>query len=150
MMKGLEMIDSLQLETSKERIIPLIATATFYLWATWMFKPTVNMKIPPNLLVFYMMLGACFSIFAAFVFNTFSKISLHTVAAGSLVGLLFALIRYSTFDLRWLLIGVILIAGVIGAARLTLKAHSIREVATGYLAGFTAQFIAFSIAPHFF
>jgi hypothetical protein len=31
-----------------------------------------------------------------------------------------------------------------------LKAHTDKEVALGYVAGFTAQFISFSIAPHFF
>jgi len=150
MMRGLQMIDSLQLRTSKERIIPFVATATFYLWATWMFKPTVTMKIPPNLPIFYMMLGACFAIFEAFVINVFAKVSLHTLAAGSLTGLTLILIRYSTFDLRLMFVGVILMAGVIGTARLMLKAHTDKEVALGYVAGFTAQFISFSIAPHFF
>ena len=46
MMRGLDMIDSLSLETANERIIPFVSTATFYLWATWMFKPNVHMKIP--------------------------------------------------------------------------------------------------------
>jgi membrane-associated phospholipid phosphatase len=149
MMKRLEMIDNFQLETAKERIIPFIATATFYLWTAWMFKPSITMKIPSNLLIFYMMLGACVAISVAFFINVFSKISLHSIAAGSLLGLTMALIRFSTYDLRLLMLAVIFIAGIIGSARLVLNAHSPREVFTGYFVGFTGQFIAFNVIPIF-
>jgi hypothetical protein len=149
MMKKLEMIDSLSLENAQDRIIPFIATATFYLWATWMFKPSVHMKIPSNQLIFYMMLGSCLSIFTAFFINIFTKVSLHTMGAGSLLGLLLTLIRFSTYDLRLVLVAGILLAGIIGAARLLLKSHTEREVFTGYFIGFSGQFIAFGIVSRF-
>lgn len=150
MMKRLEMIQSLALETSRERIIPFVASGTFYLWAAWMFKPAANMKIPANELIFYMMAGATLSLFVAFIINIFSKVSLHTLAAGNLLALSLTMIRYSTYDLRFILIGIIILSGVVGAARLILKAHTEQEVMTGYLAGFTCQFIAFSLLPKIF
>lgn len=150
MMRGLQMIQNFKFEDSKDRMIPFIATATFYLWAAWMFKPQPNMKIPPNLLIFYMMTGACFAIFIAFFVNIFSKISLHTIGAGSLFGLLLILIRYSSYDLRLIFVAAILAGGFIGTARLVLGSHNTREVTLGYLAGFTSQFVAFIIVPHFF
>ncbi|MBL0309748.1 MAG: hypothetical protein IPP77_08775 [Bacteroidetes bacterium] len=150
MMRRLEMIQSLALETSRERIIPFIATATFYLWATWMFKPAVNMKIPSNELLFYMMAGASLSVFAAFVINIFSKISLHTLAAGSMIAICLTMIRYSTYDLRIVFLGILILSGAIGASRLLIKAHSEQEVLTGYLTGFTCQFIAFSLISRLF
>ncbi|MDB5282456.1 MAG: hypothetical protein JWO06_1531 [Bacteroidota bacterium] len=149
MMKRLEMIDSLALENAQDRIIPFIATATFYLWATWMFKPSVHMKIPSNQVIFYMMLGACLSLFTAFFINIFAKVSLHTLGAGSLLGLLITLIRFSTYDLRMVLVGAIILAGIIGSARLLLKSHSQREVFLGYFIGFSGQFIAFGILSRF-
>lgn len=150
MMKRLEMIDTLNLETNKERIVPFIATATFYLWTAWMFKSNVNMKIPTDKLIFYMMLGSCFTIFMALCINIFMKISLHTMGAGNLLGIIFPLISISTYDLRFVLVALILVAGIIGAARLILNAHNPREVFTGYLIGFTGQFVAFTIVPKFF
>ena len=147
MMKRLEMIESFQLETAKERIVPFIATATFYLWTAWMFKPSLTMKVPPNQLIFYMMLGACIAVFIGFFINIFSKVSLHSIAAGSLLGLVLAVVRFSTYDLRLLVLSAILLAGIIGTARLILNAHSHREVFTGYFIGFTGQFVAFSIIP---
>lgn len=145
MMKRLDMIENFQLETAKERILPFVATATFYMWTTWMFKPSITMKIPPNQLVFYMMLGASAAIFIAFFINIFSKISLHAVGAGSLLGLALTIIRFSTFDLRYVLIGCIILAGLIGTARLILDKHTPREIFTGYFVGFTGQFLAFSL-----
>ena len=150
MMRRLEMIDNLNFEDSKERIIPFIAIATFYLWAAWMFKPNVNMKIPSNQLVFFMMLGCCLSVFVAFFINIFGNISLHTIGAGSLLGLLLPMVRISTYDLRMVLIAGILIAGIIGTARMVLKDHSPREIFSGYLVGFVGQFIAFTILPKIF
>ncbi len=150
MMRKLEMIDSLNLETTKERIVPFIATATFYLWTTWMFKSNVHLKIPTDKLIFYMMLGSCLTIFLALVINIFMKISLHAMGAGNLLGLILPLIRISTYDLRFVFVALILIAGLIGASRLILKAHSEPEIFTGYLVGFMGQFIAFTIIPKFF
>ena len=144
------MIDSLDLNTTTERIVPFIATATFYLWTTWMFKSNVHLKIPTDKLIFLMMLGCCFTVFLALIMNIFMKVSLHTLGAGNLLGIILPLIRISTYDLRFVFVGLILLAGIIGASRLILKAHTEREVFTGYFLGFTGQFIAFTIIPQFF
>ncbi len=149
MMKGLGMIDSLKMETSKERIVPFVAAITFYLWTTWMFKANVHMKIPSNTLIFYMMLGACVSISVAFFMNIFTKVSLHTLGAGSLLGLILILVRFSTYDLRVVFVGAIILAGIIGSSRLILKAHSESEVISGYAIGFIGQFLAFSVISKF-
>ena len=149
LMNGLGMIDSLKMETSKERIVPFVAAITFYLWTTWMFKANVHMKIPTNQLIFYMMLGACVSISIAFFMNIFTKVSLHTLGAGSILGLILILVRFSTFDLRFLFVGAILVAGVIGTARLILKSHSESEILSGYAIGFIGQFLAFSVISRF-
>jgi hypothetical protein len=108
------------------------------------------MKIPPNEMVFYMMLGSCFCIFLSLVINIFSKISLHAAAAGNLLGLTIVLINSSTYDLRFFLIAAIVLAGIIGTARLILSAHSHREIFWGYFIGFSAQFMAFTLIPKLF
>jgi len=149
MMKGLGMIDNLRMETSRERIVPFVAAITFYLWATWMFKANVHMKIPSNQLIFYMMLGACVSISVAFFLNIFTRVSLHTLGAGSILGLILVLIRFSTYDLRLLFVGAIVLAGIIGTATLILKDHDESEVIAGYFIGFSGQFLAFSVISRF-
>lgn len=150
MMRGLEMINSLKMETSRERIIPYVASMTFYLWTAWTLKSNVHMKIEGNQFLFYMMVGASISMAVAFFMNAFSNISLRTVGAGGIVGLLLILVRFSTYDLRLVFVGAILMAGIIGSARLILKAHTEVEVFSGYLIGFVGQFLAFSVISKFF
>lgn len=69
------------------------------------------------------------------------------MGAGNFIGLLLPIIRVSTLDLRMVLVGTIVLCGLIGTARLLLKAHEPREVYVGYFAGFTGQFIAFTFVP---
>jgi len=107
----------------------------------------VHMKIPSNEMIFYMMTGSCFSIFLSLVINIFSKISLHALAAGNLLGLTVLMIRFSIYDLRFVLVVAILLAGVIGTARMILNAHSQKQIFWGYFIGFAAQFIAFTFVP---
>ena len=150
MMKGLGMIDSLKMETPNERIVPFVAAITFYMWTTWMFKNNVHMKIPANQLIFYMMIGACISISVAFFMNIFTRVSLHTLGIGSILGLILILVRFSTYDLRPLFVIAIIVAGLIGSARLILKSHSEPEVISGYFIGFVGQFLAFSVISRIF
>lgn len=149
MMRGLGMIDSMKMETPKERIVPFVASLTFYLWTAWMFKANVHMKIEGNQFIFYMMLGACVSVSVAFFMNIFTRVSLHTIGAGGILGLLLVLIHISTFDLRILFVAAILVAGLIGTAQLILKGHSEPEVVSGYLIGFAGQFLAFNVISRF-
>jgi hypothetical protein len=107
------------------------------------------MKIPPNELIFFMLAGAGIAAFVAFFVNIFTKISLHSLGAGGLVGLTLAMVRYSTYDLRIILVVILIITGLTGSARLVLKAHTPTQVFLGYFAGFLGQFLAFTVVPKY-
>jgi hypothetical protein len=147
MMKQLGMISSFSLESKKERIIPYIAIATFYLWTYRMFKPSSSNFIFSNQLISTMMLGATITVFIGFFVNIFRKVSIHAMGAGNFLGLLMVSINMSPYDLRIALIGAIILAGIIGTARLSLGAHTPREVFWGYFIGFVGPFISFSLLP---
>lgn len=147
MMKGLGLVTDLHLRNKKERIIPFIATATFYLWTYRMFKPGAGNLLFQSQLLSSMMLGASFSIFIGFFFNIFMKISLHSMAMGCFLGLLMSTMGYSEYDLRLLFVVAILVAGFVGSSRLYLNEHESREIYFGYLAGFFGLFLAFSVIP---
>jgi len=149
MMRKLQMIDSLKLETTKERIIPYIATATFYLWTYRMFHPTNSNTMFANELISSMMLGAALAIFVGFFINIFQKISLHAIGVGCFFGLALVLLRFSDYNLTLLLIASVLIGGMVGSARLILKAHEPKDIFMGYFVGFGGQFLAFNVIPLF-
>ncbi len=154
LMVPLGFINSLSMKDPKERIGPYIATGIAYLW---MFQTTIyNPNIPIAFKIF--ILGATISLFLAFFINNFSKISIHAVGMGGMVGMMviamyiyyfgsFNLVFPSGFGILELntttmLMAVIILAGIVGTSRLILKAHEPSDLYGGYLVGFCAQFIA--------
>ena len=155
------MIQSFQMETKQERIGPYIITGLFYLW---MFRNFLdNPSIPTAFTSF--LLGATIGLFFAFFINIFSKISAHAVGLGGqrfqrhgvaplgMVVITMLLFSYDTFtimsargtleiSMSTVLLITILIAGLVGTARLALQAHEPMDLYGGYLVGFASQFLA--------
>jgi membrane-associated phospholipid phosphatase len=141
LMKGLDMINSVQMEDKQERIGPFILVGLCYTWYFYnIFKTSA---LPPLYQSFT--LGVLIALWVAFIINLFQKISLHTVGMGGFLAItIFSLgISYSPF--KWLLIGVVLAAGLVGTSRLYLKAHTTEEVWGGYLIGFVTQLVVLKI-----
>jgi len=153
LMKPLGFISSLTQMARKERIFPYISTAIFYLWL--FINLYHNSDIPNAYSTF--VLGVIFALFTSFFINNFSKISIHTVGMGGLIGMLAltkAFYSYDYFTPPWsegiitlnqLIIAAILIAGAVGTSRLLLRAHREDEIYGGYLVGFLAQILAYLI-----
>jgi len=154
LMKLMGMVDDLRLSNRQQRIGPYIITGIFYLW---MFRTLVsNPNIPDAFKVF--LLGAVISLFLAFIINIFSKISMHTTGMGGLIGMVLLCLLYFQYpnfwlhlpgmdmmqlDSRYLLMAIILIAGLVGSTRLYLKAHNTTDVFGGYFVGLLGQVAAF-------
>jgi hypothetical protein len=153
MMKSLQMVKSMQLEDRFERIGPYILTGVFYLWMFINFKS--NPLIPKPMVI--VMLGSTIALFLAFFANNFTKISAHATGMGGMVGMALINSLFFNFDtftasLGWLgmyeistnflLMAVIVMAGIVCSARLLLGAHSEKQLYIGFALGFVAQFIA--------
>ncbi len=138
LMKGLGFVESIKLENPKERIIPLIATMTFYFWV---YHAMNNINAPFLLKV--LLLGSFWGVIAIFMINIFFKISMHTAAAGSAIGMVVALMLYSPVNMALPLFLTLSVAGLIGTARLILSAHNQSQVWLGYIVGFLVQLAAY-------
>ena len=75
----LKLSESIYLRTQKERIIPYFVTMFFY-W--WMYYLSKNQTDQPAVLKFFYF-GIFWSSIIGVIINNFIKISLHTIAAGS-------------------------------------------------------------------
>lgn len=150
MMKKLDLITDYKLSDPKERIIPYVATATFYMWTYRLFKPTTEVTAFTNQIISMMMLGAAIAIFVGFFINIFRKISLHAIGVGCMLGLVLVMMQISDYDLKFAFVTVILLGGMIGTARLLLGAHKPGEIWAGYLVGFIGQFFSFTLIPMIF
>ena len=152
MLRFTGMIRSFQMESKQERIGPYVITGILYLW---MFRNFLdNPSIPTAFTSF--LLGATIALFFAFFINIFSKISAHAVGVGGLLGMVvitMLLFSYDTFtilsprgtmeiSMSTVLLITILVAGLVGTARLALQAHEPMDLYGGYLVGFASQFLA--------
>jgi len=138
LMKALGFIESIKLKTTKDRIIPLIAIMICYFWAYRVFK---SFNAPLVLKV--LLLGNYWGIIVVFIVNIFSKISMHTSAAGGMIGILIVLmiIGHINFLIPFLI--ALVIAGIIGSARMVLQEHTPLEIWLGYAAGVIVQLGAY-------
>lgn len=138
LLKGLGFISSIFMRTQKERIIPLIATMMCYWWISHVFK---NLDAP--LVLQILLRGAYWSIIALFICSIFFKISMHTMAAGGMLGMLIVLMIVTPVSMAVPFIAGLLIAGASGTARLLLGAHTQFEVWVGYILGILVMLAAY-------
>lgn len=143
-MRKLGLIQSVEMGDPKERIIPMIGVMTFYIWAFMVVK---KMNMPSGMVVF--VLGAVVTLFLCFFINIYHKISLHMAGICGLVSALLLHMMILGFDFRFPLVLGVFLAGVVAWARLTLDAHTTRELVSGCLVGTISQMIALIIFPLF-
>ncbi len=82
--------------------------------------------------------GALLALLVVALINLSWKISAHAAGAGGVVALVYQIHvqGLSAFELFWVLCMVILLAGVVGTARLILKCHSLAQVLAGFAVGY--------------
>lgn len=133
----------------------MIAAIIFYVW---LFLNYRQFNVGPEIYEANI-LGATIALCFSFFINNFSKISLHAVGVGGLVGavavfrVVFSktsyIIPYGNYEIQIspniFLAFIILIAGLVGTARLFLRAHRATDIYGGYLVGFICQIAAFKI-----
>ncbi len=131
-----KIINNLEMETQKERIIPYAFTIIFYVFTLFMLK---RAPIPP--IIFNFVIGATLSVIIAFVVNIKWKISAHMIGIGGLVGALMCIsIMLEVYITPYIIMSLFL-AGLVGSSRLILKAHNQSQVYIGFLVGSACQII---------
>jgi hypothetical protein len=137
-LKQVGFIQSIRLPTQRDRIIPYIATMTFYFWAFLVFKHQT--RIPIVLTAF--LLGNFLAVVFAFLSNLFLKISMHALGMGGLLGLMFCFFGDPYFNIAFPLVVLILLSGMVCTGRLILGEHTLREIYLGIMLGVMAQLLA--------
>jgi len=131
-----KVINSLEMETQKERIIPYAFTILFYIFTLYMLKQA---PIPP--IIFNFIIGATLSVILAFIINIKWKISAHMIGIGGLVGALFCISILLEIYITPSLIITLFTAGLIGSARLFLNAHTQSQIYAGFVVGMVCQIV---------
>ena len=137
LLKGLGFIQSVFLHTQRDRIIPYIASMTFYFWAQYVLR---EQPAVPRILVAFMF-GVFISSAMALLGNIYNKISMHAIGMGGFVGLFLVIMQQDTMLMTWPLSLVILIAGIVCTSRMIVSDHRPKEIYSGLFVGLVCQFI---------
>ena len=127
-----KVIMNIQMGSRRERYVPLAVSLLLYTFCFYLIR---RISIPH--MYHSMILSSLLSILATMLITIRYKISIHMVGAGGLVALIGFLAFNLKVDLQFYLGISVLLAGLIGMARIYLKAHTPDEVYTGFLTGFT-------------
>lgn len=127
-------IKSVEMETTKERILPYGFTIIFYFYTIYIM---IKKPIPP--IIFNFMIGALISVILAFIINLRWKISAHMIGMGGLTGALIAISFLLSVNLIPFIALAILISGLVASSRLILNAHDPLQLVGGFILGIICQ-----------
>lgn len=128
-------LSSINMDNQRERTLPLLITGTMFYLAYILLK-----KYEAIVFLNIFILTSCASIIAALFITYRWKISLHMIGVG---GFLAGIVQHGRIygaEIFLLLSGTILLAGVIGTARLALQAHSPNQIFAGLFSGYLLMF----------
>ena len=129
-------IQDFHLADRKQRILPFLFISILYVAVTVMFYYKFSV---PNILKLLMIISAM--VVTGTVITFFYKISVHSLSAWGIIGILVPLnTALEGNTLIPVIAGSILLAGLIMSSRLKLDAHTPREVAVGAMVGFGISF----------
>lgn len=140
LLKGLGFIQSIQLRTQKDRIVPYVACITFFFWSYYVSKTLVD---PLELRAF--LLGLFITSSASLIINNYMKVSMHAIGAGGLLSFFLLLLFANRIDDLLSILLAFFIAGIICTSRFVVSDHKPAEIYTGFITGFLLQLIAWWI-----
>lgn len=123
-------IDSLEMPKKEERFLPILFASIWMILGFYFMKEIFSYA--PIMKSIY--LGAIYVMLIALLITKKWKISLHMLAIGGATGVLIMLEFLFGQNLMLLLI-IILISGILGFSRLSLKAHSLNQIYAGFIVG---------------
>ncbi len=140
-------VHDLKMETLEDRRLPYIITVAIYTFVATFF--TMKLKQLPEIAI--IMTGIAFSIAAVAVISLYWKISAHAVGISGTLGILIGIvIKFGSYELFYPIIAVILIGGLLIAARLHLNAHTPAQVVAGSFLGLIISLSVVLFSGNFF
>lgn len=134
----LKFATSIYLRTQKERIIPYVASITYFFWAFYVSR---NMPGSPQIMTFFF-LGTFLAASAALMANNYFKISMHAIAVGGAAAYMILLGVVTGQHISVAIAIATLIAGIVCTSRLLVSDHHPYEIYWGLVLGILSQMVA--------
>ena len=123
-------IDSLEMPKKEERFLPILFASIWMILGFYFMKEIFSYA--PIMKSIY--LGAIYVMLISLLITKKWKISLHMLAIGGATGV-FIMLEFLFGQNLMLLLITILISGILGFSRLSLKAHSLHQIYAGFIVG---------------
>lgn len=140
LLKGLGFIQSIQLRTQKDRIVPYVACITFFFWSYYVSK---QLNDPLPLRAF--LLSAFIAASASLLINNYMKVSMHATGVGGMLTFFVLLLFNNQLDDVLPLLTATLVTGITCSSRLLVSDHKPAEITVGLVAGALIQFVTWMI-----
>jgi membrane-associated phospholipid phosphatase len=131
-----KVISSYKLVDKEERRIPLLIVALLNLVGAFVLQ-----KVDAPVILSLFLNGTSMIILAIAILNWQWKVSMHMAGIGGVTGMVLAISMRWMLDVQWVIGALILVAGLIGYARLAEDDHNPAQVYVGYLIGFMINFL---------
>jgi hypothetical protein len=131
-----EMIGSLEMATREERIAPFVMGVLYYGMTYYLLR-----RSPLHPAVLSVLLGMIVAALLTTLITIRWKISAHMVGIGSMLGALWGLAMLHAVHMLPLLALAVLLAGLLGTARLLVGTHLPAQVYAGAGLGFLATYV---------
>jgi membrane-associated phospholipid phosphatase len=126
----------IELGRRERRVVPYAISILCYLACVWLLKSQHVFHFVSSILIAALLIQmVCATI------NIWWKISTHTAAIGGVAGALFVFAEFFGFNPVWWLCLVLIVAGVLGSARMILRQHSLAQVVAGFGVGLVCAVI---------
>jgi hypothetical protein len=132
-LRHFKLVKDLHVEVREQRLFPYLFTALCYLVAAYFLFYSHS----PQWLIMFMV-GSALTVLVMAGINLKWKISAHMAGIGGVIAFVYQIHvqGLSAFDLFWLLCFLIIVAGMLGSARMALRRHDIWQVLAGVVVGF--------------
>lgn len=122
-----KLIRNIRMEDKKERLLPFSVVTILYFLSYFLM---IQMGVPPTILK--VILAGGILIFIVVLITIRWKISVHMAGIGALTATLVAFTIILKADFILFLLISLFVAGILGTARMVLKAHSPQQIYAGF------------------
>lgn len=129
-----------QLGMRERRMIPYIISIFCYFTGYYL----LTLMNTPDFISVILVVAIIIEVLCVAI-NRWWKISIHNAAIGGVTGMVIAFSFILGFDPTWWLCVLLILAGLIGTARMVLRQHTLSQVVCGYLIGFLTGLITVAV-----
>ena len=125
-----------ELSQKRRRLVPYAISIVCYLTCIFIMRRLHVYHFVPSILAAALLIQMVCALI-----NVWWKISTHMAGIGGVLGALIIFSELFTFNPVWWVCLVLMLAGVLGSARMLLRQHSLAQVLCGFAVGLVCAFI---------